>query len=189
MALDPETTGPRQGHSIGQAARILGVNLYTLRDWLDAGKVPGLRRTVGGHRWITREGLLEFAKARGLKRLLSERRRAPRVQVNKVRVQLKAFYRGQEIPLGEGRLRDLSRTGFRVDQMKWTSPLIPAIQAEISFEVPHRGLWKGVVGSARVAWSMDNRRKRGASLGARLRKLEDAKSRRIWMFALSSASN
>lgn len=44
---------------VGEAARILGVSIDTLRDWERDGKVTA-RRTVGGHRRFRMGDLLEL---------------------------------------------------------------------------------------------------------------------------------
>ena len=188
MAFRPECLLERQGYRIGQAAKALGINIHVLRYWMDRGKIPGLRRTAGGHRWITREGFLRFAKMRGAKELAEERRRAPRVQLKNIRLRLRTSYKGQKLLLGEGRLINLSRTGFRMDRVAWVSPLVPAIGTRITFEVPHKGIFKGVAGQARVAWSRATPEEKGASLGVRLQGLDSKNARHVWESTLASGS-
>jgi len=189
MAFRPECLVERQGYRIGQAAKALGVNIHTLRYWMNAGKVPGVRRMAGGHRWITREGFIRFARMLGVEKPVEERRRAPRVPVKNIRLRLRTSYRGRNLLLGEGRLIDLSRTGFRMDRVQWVGPFVPAMDTEIHFEVPHTGLLKDVTGQARVAWSRDDRRGEGSSLGAALRNLAGGRARLAWGSMLTTASN
>lgn len=176
----------KRGLSIGKAARILGVPLVTLRSWMNKGHVPGVFRTEGGQRWLTREALFAFAAKRGLKPS-NELRRHPRFVARKVRVLVSARLGGQTVVEGEGRLRDLSRSGFRTDRIAWRTPFTPAKGAEIRFEVSgSRGRLAGVAGTARVAWHYDNRRGRGASLGARIEGMEDDGA---WVTYLNGEAN
>lgn len=168
----------KRGLSIGQAARILGVPVVTLRSWMNKGLVPGVLVTQGGHRWLTRQALFAFAEKKGL-RPAAEKRRHKRVHVWRNRVRVRATLGDQVVVEGEGRLRDISRGGFRTDRITWRTPFTPAKGALIRFEVPGtQGRLTGISGSAKVAWHYDNRAGRGASLGARIETMHD--ERRAW---------
>lgn len=167
-----------KGLGIGRAARILGIPTVTLRGWMNDGKIPGVRRTEGGHRWIAREDLFAFARKCGLARK-EENRRHPRVQAHKVGIRVKAELSGVPVVQAEGRLRDLSAGGFRADRLRWRTGFAPAYGARISFEiVGARGRLSGVSGVARLVWHLDNRRERGGTLGARILRIGSA--RQAW---------
>jgi hypothetical protein len=176
-----------RGLGIGRAARILGVPTVTLRDWMNQGLVPGVRRTEGGHRWIAREDLFAFARKRGLARK-GEKRRHPRVQAHKVRLRVKAELSGVSVVRAEGRLRDLSEGGFRADRMRWRTGFAPAYGTRIRFEIAGaRGRLSGVSGVARLVWHLDNRRERGSTLGARLVRIEA--ERQAWFSYVNEEGN
>lgn len=180
-----------QGISIGRAARILGVPTVTLRDWMNKDLVPGVRRTEGGHRWITRESLFAFARARGLGiRKKEEKRRHPRVQAHKVRLRVRVELPGFPTVEGEGRLRDLSRSGFRGDRLDWMAPLVPRKGTRILFMIlGTQGRLGGITGTARLAWHIDNRRNRGATLGARIRSFGSEEARESWFAYVNEGLN
>jgi excisionase family DNA binding protein len=49
----------KQVFRLDEAAQIAGVHINTLRNYIDAGTLPALR-TLGGHRRVTREALLQL---------------------------------------------------------------------------------------------------------------------------------
>ncbi|MFQ3634070.1 MerR family transcriptional regulator [Roseiflexus sp.] len=49
--------GDNEWLSLAEASELLGVTASTLRRWGDSGRVP-MRRTLGGHRRFSRQGLL-----------------------------------------------------------------------------------------------------------------------------------
>ena len=176
----------KRGVSIGKAARSLGVSVFALRDWMNLGKVPGVFRTQGGHRRVTRDALLKFAGERGLTRFSDDRRAHPRILARKLKVQLGVP--GHAVR-GEGRLRDLSASGFRVDRIKWKTPIAPVLGTEFTFLLPVGKKLGGVSGMARVAWHRDDRKERGATLGGRIDCFGSARARRSWTSYLASKLN
>lgn len=154
------------GYGIGAAARALDVPIPTLRDWMNQGKVPGVRKTPGGHRWIGKEDLLRFAEGRGLRRPSIESRRDSRVPMHKVYVTLEVTLPdGTPVGRGTGDLTNACIRGFRVERLRWKGPLAPTGGSPFVFRI-EEGRLKGVKGTARVAWHVDGGKSRKATLGA-----------------------
>lgn len=154
------------GLGIGAAARALDVPIPTLRDWMNQGKIPGVRKTPGGHRWIAKEDLLRFAEARGIGQLSVESRRDSRVPLHKVFVTLEvSLADGTVVGHGTGEISNASIRGFRVERLRWKCPLAPTGGSPFIFRIDD-GRLKGVKGTARVAWHSDAGKTLKASLGA-----------------------
>ncbi|GEM_PF-4575715 len=184
--MSAPSTGPSLG--IGCAAKSLSVPITTLRYWIDQGKIPGITLTTGGHRRIDRGSFLQFARSRGVERLAENRRRHPRLPAKKLRVRITLHKDGVLLSQGEGRLRDISRSGFRADQVRWPDKVSPAWGAKVSFEIP-AGRLAGVSGTATIAWNMDNRRERGATLGAAVARFHTKKAKLNWLTFTSMEKN
>ena len=170
---------------LGFAARVAGLPPATLRDHVDAGKVMGVHRSPGGHRFISREGLLAYMQARGIeaKSLEAvEHRRAERIHwVARPRVtRLTVSKPGMDefIGQGSGALVDLSPTGFRLKGLSWKGYLPGPETLQVSFRVSNTGRHRRSEGAAKVAWVVY----RGGALemGLRILKFADGRSRKRW---------
>lgn len=153
---------PRYNRSSLQAAAEFGIDIAsqlsgipecTLRMHADEGKVMGVRRTASGRRLISRDGLIAYAQARGIKlRKLDfiERRRAERIGAQ--RAPNVRFSFGDERGIlgeGEGPLVNLSLTGCQGKDLFWKGCL-PGPKSILSFTVLG-GELRGVKGTARAS--------------------------------------
>lgn len=152
----PDSLKTRAEFGIDLASRITGYPEYTLRSDFDKKLIQGVRRTLGGKRLISREGLVAYLKAKGwdteaISRI--ERRGAERVWSRKPKkVRLEMLDPRLEGPLGkgEGTLVDLSLTGFQARKFAWKGCL-PGPGGLVGFEILG-GELKGTRGQARLSW-------------------------------------
>jgi excisionase family DNA binding protein len=90
-----------------QAARLLGVSLPTVVNWIEARRLRA-HRTPGGHRRIAREELASFVVRHGLP--------VPAELSGAAPVRRKALVLGQAGPAREGLARQLAEGGYAVEQ-------------------------------------------------------------------------
>lgn len=90
-----------------EAARILGVSLPTVVNWIKARRLKA-HRTPGGHRRIARAELAGFMLKQGIP--------LPSELEDAVEERRKALVVGEPGPAREGLLRQLAQAGFAVEQ-------------------------------------------------------------------------
>src|SRR5512146_671624 len=90
-----------------EAARLLGVSLPTVVNWIKARRLKA-HRTPGGHRRIAREDLASFMVRHGIPLPEELSAAAP--------VRRKALVVGVSGPMREGLVRQLSEGGYAADQ-------------------------------------------------------------------------
>jgi excisionase family DNA binding protein len=90
-----------------EAARILGVSLPTVVNWIKSRRLKA-HRTPGGHRRIAREELAEFMLRHGMP--------VPGELSGVVPERRKALVIGEPGPVREGTVRQLSAAGYAVEQ-------------------------------------------------------------------------
>lgn len=152
----PDSLKSRAEFGIDLASRITGYPEHTLRADFDKRLLQGCRRTPGGKRLISREGLVSYLKAKGwdseaISRI--ERRGAERIwsrKPKKVRLEILDPRLQEPLGVGEGTLVDLSLTGFQARKLSWKGYL-PAPGGLVRFEVLG-GELKGARGSALLSW-------------------------------------
>jgi len=90
-----------------EAARILGVSLPTVVNWIKARRIKA-HRTPGGHRRIAREDLAEFMVRQGMP--------MPDELDGAVAARRKVLVVAEAGPAREGTARQLAQAGFAVEQ-------------------------------------------------------------------------
>jgi excisionase family DNA binding protein len=90
-----------------EAARLLGVSLPTVVNWIKARRIKA-HRTPGGHRRIARTELAEFMLRHGMP--------VPRELDDAVAVRRKALVIADGGPIREGLVRQLAQSGWAVEQ-------------------------------------------------------------------------
>lgn len=90
-----------------EAARLLGVSLPTVVNWIKARRLKA-HRTPGGHRRIAREDLASFMVRHGMP--------LPEELSGAAPTRRKALVVGEAGPLREGLARQLAEGGYAVDQ-------------------------------------------------------------------------
>ena len=105
-----------------EAARLLGVSLPTVVNWIDARRLKA-HRTPGGHRRIAREDLAAFMLRQGM--------HLPEELAGAAPARRKALVLGEAGPMREGVARQLAEASFAVEQ---ASPGFAAGAAAARFE-------------------------------------------------------
>ncbi len=105
-----------------EAARLLGVSLPTVVNWIKARRLKA-HRTPGGHRRIAREDLGAFMLRHGMP--------LPPELSDAVAPRRKALVVGESGPMREGSARQLAAAGYAVEQ---ASPGFPAGAAAARFQ-------------------------------------------------------
>jgi excisionase family DNA binding protein len=97
----------RRFYTTHQAARVLGVSLPTVVNWIEARRLRA-HRTPGGHRRIAREDLAGFMVRQGMA--------LPAELSGAVPVRRKALVVGEIGPAREGLARQLAVAGYAIEQ-------------------------------------------------------------------------
>jgi len=105
-----------------EAARLLGVSLPTVVNWIKARRLKA-HRTPGGHRRISREDLAAFMVRHGMP--------LPEELTGAAPARRKALVLGDAGPMREGLARQLAEGGYAVEQ---ASPGFPAGAAAARFQ-------------------------------------------------------
>ncbi len=167
---------------IDVASKISGAPEHVLRIHVDQGLVAGVRKTAGGHRRISREGLLAYMRTHGydpkrLERL--DRRGAERIWTNQPRRVRLAYSHPRfagNLGKGEGTLVDLSRTGFQLKGLSWKGAL-PGPESLVHFRILG-GELKGTQGTVSLGWILY--RGKDFRMGLKLERLSDPGARGLW---------
>ena len=97
----------RRFYTTFEAARVLGVSLPTVVNWIKARRIKA-HRTPGGHRRIAREDLAAFMVRQGIP--------MPTDLQDAAAVRRKALVVALPGPAREGSARQLAQAGFAVEQ-------------------------------------------------------------------------
>lgn len=112
----------RRFYTTFEAARVLGVSLPTVVNWIKARRIKA-HRTPGGHRRIAREDLAAFMLLQGMP--------LPEELSGAAPGRRKVLVIGEAGPAREGTARQLAAAGYAVEQ---ASPGFPAGAAAARFE-------------------------------------------------------
>jgi excisionase family DNA binding protein len=97
----------RSFYTTFEAARVLGVSLPTVVNWIKGRRLKA-HRTPGGHRRIAREDLAAFMHLHGMP--------IPRELSGAAPIRRKALVVGEPGPAREGSVRQLAAAGYAVEQ-------------------------------------------------------------------------
>jgi excisionase family DNA binding protein len=111
----------RRYYTTFEAARVLGVSLPTVVNWIEARRIRA-HRTPGGHRRIDRVNLAAFMRLQGMP--------LPEELADLAEERRKALVVGEAGPGREGAARRLAAAGFAIDQ---ASPGFAAGAAAVRF--------------------------------------------------------
>lgn len=167
---------------IDAASKLAGIAECALRKHVDQGRLMGVRKLPSGKRLITREGLLTYLRARGVKPLHTERierRGHERVEGHvATRISLELSDRRLPEPLGtaEGPLANISRTGLQVRDLSWTGCL-PGPDSILAGRILGGSL-TGTGMTLRLAWVVFQGKK--CTMGLRLEQLTGPDARARW---------
>jgi len=113
--------------TIGQAARLMGVSIQTLRRWDKAGKLPSIRSKKKSYRYYQEEIIEEFIRE-NIKDLF---KLAKKWAASKVEEALPSIFYCQDISVFQARLSRLETDLGKIARIKEIYPLITAITGEI----------------------------------------------------------
>ena len=130
--------------TIGQASKIIGVSIQTLRRWDDSGKLLSIRRKKKGHRYYARNDVEDYIKNR-LKDLF---KLARNWVLRDSGIEPHSNFYCQDISVFQARLSRLERDLEKIQKLNKLFPLITAITGEIgnnSFD-HNLGNWPDIPG-------------------------------------------
>jgi len=130
--------------TIGQASKMVGVSIQTLRRWDDSGKLPSVRKKATGHRYYGKDDVENYIKD-NLKDLF---KLARNWVFNDVGLEPHSDFYCQDSSIFQARLIKLENELSTLKRLGKTFPLISAIAGEIgnnSFD-HNLGNWPDVPG-------------------------------------------
>jgi len=130
--------------TIGQASKMIGVSIQTLRRWDDSGKLPSVRKKATGHRYYRKDDVENYIKDN----LKDPFKLARNWVFNDIGLEPHSDFYCQDSSVFQARLIKLENELSKLKRLGKTFPLISAIAGEIgnnSFD-HNLGNWPDIPG-------------------------------------------